>query len=67
MEFIFGGLLLLIVLCVIGIVFYVVCSGSNANNDGQDELITYNQNGYHSDRSGYQSGKFTKNNHYNGS
>ena len=60
---IFGICLILIVLSLISMVF--VCGADN-HTDNQPELITYNQNGYHSDRSGYQTGKFSKNNTYNG-
>jgi len=63
-SFIFGGCLIVIFLALIGMV--IICGMVNHAADNQNEVITYNQNGYHSDKSGYHNGKFTKNNTYNG-
>lgn len=64
-QIIFGGLLVLIALSVIGMFVFIACQ--TPNNDNQDQpTITYNQNGYKSSVSGYHTGKFTKNNTYNG-
>lgn len=64
-DVIFGGLLVLIVLAMLLLVFLTAASNNNANNE-HVEVIRYSQNGYHSSESGYQMGKFTKNNTYNG-
>jgi len=63
-----GALYVLLGLLVIVIVLIPVLSGSDKSQDDNKpvETIRYNQNGYHSDKSGYQTGKFTKNNTYNG-
>jgi len=58
------SLIIIIALFVIALVF--ICGSDNASNNAPPEVITYYHNGYHSDKSGYQTGKFTKNNTYTG-
>lgn len=55
----------LIALILIVLVFITAAQSDNQENDNQP-VITYNQNGYKSSLSGYQTGKYTKNNTYNG-
>ncbi len=62
-----GAALIVLALMVIAVFLCAVLSGSTPdNNDNPVETIQYNQNGYHSSRSGYQTGKYSKNNAYNG-
>lgn len=62
-ELIFGICLLVIALAIISMIL-VLGHTDNTNNEHTD-IIKYSQNGYHSTDTGYQTGKFTKNNTYN--
>jgi hypothetical protein len=59
--------LIILAIVILAIFILVALQSSNDNRDEQPiETITYNQNGYYSDKSGYQTGKYAKNNRYNG-
>ena len=57
-------LIMIIALFIIALVF--ICGADIPQDNQPNEVIRYNQNGYQSTRTGYNPGKYTKNNTYNG-